>query len=172
MSPGVVAAITTAVAGTALALTAFALRRRLAGLLRRRFPGHGRAARRFAVETARKLGDSPEGDAARATLNAIAEYARIGAGRPPGALTPAEAAQAVAHVSGSDELGRRAAVLVGRCDYALFAARGAGGGRPGAAGRLKDDARELFEALGRSGGRWWRRVERLSGQRTSGSSRC
>ncbi|WP_165070185.1 BatD family protein [Paludisphaera rhizosphaerae] len=156
MSAGRIATISTAAAMAAMILTAIVLRRRVADVLRKSFPGHRRGARRFAVEAARKLGEASEENVARETLDAIAEYARIGVGRPPGALTPREAAEAVARVSRSDEMARRAAVMAARCDHALFAAPGtAGGEKPEEAGRLQDDARELFEALGRSGGRWW-----------------
>ena len=85
-------------------------------------------------------------------LDALVEYARLGAGRPPGALTPEEARATIATASGSDELGDRAAETAARCDEILFAARHAGGAS-GEGGRLAIDARELFEALGRPGGR-------------------
>jgi hypothetical protein len=129
-------------------------RRRALRWIRRRFPGRRRAARAFARGSARGLAgsDAPNEATARGILDALIEYARLGAGRPAGALTPDEARASVATVSGSDELGDRAARTAARCDEILFAARGSGGG-PEGGDRLKSDARELFEALGRSGGR-------------------
>lgn len=139
------------------------LRRQLVAWFRRAFPGRARATRLFARDAARRLTAhaGTDEDLAVAILAALAEYARLGAGRPPGALTPVEAGSAVATVSGSAELGDRAARAAARCDRILFAARETGG-EPGETGRLKLDARELFEALGRSGGRR-RRVSGRSG---------
>jgi len=137
----------------------FAFRRRLARLWRRAFPVDRRAAKRHARETARRFGEAedatPDEEAARRTMDALAEFARLSVGRPPGAMTPDEAASAVSRASGSEELGRRAAGIAARCDRILFAARGSGGGSE-AGDRLVEDARELFEALGRGGGRWGR----------------
>ena len=63
---------------------------------------------------------------------------------PPGALTPDEARDVVAGLTRSQALGDRAALLLGRCDLALFAA----GPDLCDAKELIDSARELFEALG------------------------
>jgi hypothetical protein len=49
-------------------------------------------------------------------------YARAGVGRPPGAITPDEARQAVYRSSDSHALGDQAAALMELCDKALFAA--------------------------------------------------
>ncbi len=78
------------------------------------------------------------------TTEALIEYARVGVGRPPGALTPDEARDIVTLLTRSEALGDRAAELVGRCDLALFAA----GMHLCDAKELIDSARELFEALG------------------------
>ncbi|WP_197491190.1 BatD family protein [Planctomyces sp. SH-PL62] len=139
---------------TLAAVGLFALRKRIAAAWRRRFPGGAREARRFAAEAGARLGDDAGSveDLARRMIEALVEYARKAVGRPPGALTPGEAEAAVARASGSNELGRRAASLAARCDQILFAARGSGGGSV-EGDRLKEDARELFEALGRSAGR-------------------
>jgi len=154
-SPARIVATTAAVAVALAAVGLLIARRRLGRWFRVRFPGRRRAARSFARESARRLGahEGPEDEAARAVLDALVEYARLGAGRPPGALTPEEARATIATASGSDELGDRAAETAARCDEILFAARHAGGAS-GEGGRLAIDARELFEALGRPGGRW------------------
>ncbi|WP_337173621.1 hypothetical protein [Paludisphaera sp.] len=146
----IMAAAALAIGGPLLA------RRRIARWLRRRFPGRRHAARRFARDAARRLDglDESHEATARAVLDSLVEYARLGAGRPPGALTPEEARESVATASGSDGLGDRAARMAARCDQVLFAARGTGGG-PSEGDRLKLDAQELLGALGRSGGRWW-----------------
>lgn len=130
-----------------------------AGLfLKRRWikpPTTGRsAARRFARAIADRLDAEVDDDddaarLARETLDALTEYARLGADRPPGALTPDEARAAVAQASGSNLLGERAAGLTARCDQILFAGEGeaSGGDRRGFPRR---DAQALFTALGRS----------------------
>jgi len=165
-SPGRVAAGAALIALLLAAAGAWAMRRRLAGRWRRRFPGlaRGRSARRFAREAAARLAEAgdDEEESARRAVEALVEYARRGVGRPPGALTPGEAGEAVAAASGSDELGRRASGLAARCDRALFAAREGGASGP-EGGRLGEVARELFEELGRPGG-----GRRVSGRRRSG----
>jgi hypothetical protein len=82
--------------------------------------------------------------AARQITEALIEYARIGVGRPPGALTPDEARDVLAGLTRSQALGDRAALLLDRCDLALFAA----GTDLCDAKVLIESARELFEALG------------------------
>jgi hypothetical protein len=129
------------------------------------------AARRFARQTWRKLGkplvdvsmhfmgENPRESGlehlgrtsphlfqppARRITEALIEYARVGVGRPPGALTPDEARDVVAGLTRSEALGDRAAELVDRCDLALFA----DGTDVRDARELIEPARELFEALG------------------------
>jgi hypothetical protein len=82
--------------------------------------------------------------AARRITEALIEYARVGLGRPPGALTPDEARDVIAGLTRSQTLGDRAALLLGRCDLALFAV----GTDLCDARELINSARELFEALG------------------------
>jgi hypothetical protein len=119
---------------------------------------HGTAAaRRYAARRARGLGSMPltaAGDPSRPgeTLaleinSGLIRYLEIGLGRPPGALTPEEARLGVASCSGSDELGHRAAQLAARCDGMLY--RDAPAPPEDDPGRLRDDARGLFAALGR-----------------------
>lgn len=128
--------------------------------LRRRWNRSGRVergrARRFARETLDRLGaqTGDESAAALETIDALIEYARLAAGRTPGALTPDEAREAVALASGSKALGDRAAHLTARCDRILFSGKG-GSGR-GEKASLRGDAQALFKALGRSNGwlRW------------------
>lgn len=129
-----------------------------------------RAARRFARGVAVELDERVETsqvEAARRANDALVEFARLSVGRPPGALTPDEARAAIARASGSDELGRNAARLAARCDRILFAENvGETPGEGGEAASLSRDARDLFTALGRSGG--WRRsltISMFSGSR-------
>lgn len=125
------------------------------------------AARRFARGVALKLGSTSQEsqpETARRVIEALIEYARLGVGRAPGALTPDEARAAIAGGSGSDELGRGAARLTARCDRILFAE---GDGRE--AGSLTQEARELFTALGRSGG-WRRSLASISEPRNAPTS--
>lgn len=130
-------------------------------------------ARRFARNVADRLETEATGGAAggktlerhdgarvaQRVMDALIEYARLGADRPPGALTPDEAREAVALASGSETLGERAAHLTARCDRILFAGEG-----EKERGRKKEeegddfprgDAQALFTALGRSNG-WLR----------------
>jgi hypothetical protein len=115
------------------------------------------AARRFARAAASDLVERPgasSSEAAGRVIDALIEYARLGADRPSGALTPEEARAAVAKASGSAELGLSAARLTARCDRILFAKGGGGGTVAGEeADSLSRDARELFAVLGRSCGR-------------------
>ncbi len=82
--------------------------------------------------------------AARKINEGLIAYAKAGVGRPPGAITPDEARQAVVHCSNSQELGDQAAELIEECDQALFAARPQGVD----AFALLETARGLFSALG------------------------
>jgi len=149
----------------ALIVAAFLVGRRL----RRRWVESPRtgpgAARRFARTAASELversGESPW-EAARRVIDALIEYARLGADRPSGALTPEEARAAVVRASGSAELGLGAARLTARCDRILFAEGGEGGEVvTEETASLSRDARDLFAVLGRSGG--WRSPSKVSG---------
>ncbi len=148
--------------GASLALARARRRRRAA-------PRHGpAAARAFAVRLARTLGrasgypgqdESSSPDlAARASASGsrcwvlahrisddLTRYLELGAGRPPGALTPIEARQGVAAVTGSEILGIAAERLAAHCDLALYRERN---GDPSASD-LRESARQLFQALGR-----------------------
>jgi hypothetical protein len=76
----------------------------------------------------------------------LSTYMKIGLGRPMGALTPDEAQEGVVRLTGSVELGDQAGRLTMRCDTILYGetTREAEDGR-----ELLDDARRLFDALGR-----------------------
>ncbi len=148
--------------GASVALARLRRRRRTA-------PRHGpAAARAFAVRLARTLGrasgypgqdDSRSpGLAARPGASGhrcwvlahrinedLTRYLELGAGRPPGALTPIEARQGVVAVTGSDGLGSQAERLATECDLALYGERN---GNP-TASDLLESARQLFQALGR-----------------------
>ena len=82
--------------------------------------------------------------AAREINELLSEYLAAGTGHSPGVLTPAEARDGVAELTSSNELGRTAGELGMRCDVILYreVARVADEG-------LLDDARRLFEVLGR-----------------------
>jgi hypothetical protein len=84
--------------------------------------------------------------AAQRITDALIEYARVGVGRPPGALTPDEAREVVSGLTRSSALGDRAAELLARCDLALFA------DRPQLCDtkELLEIARGLFDALGQA----------------------
>jgi hypothetical protein len=131
-------------------------------------PRHGpAAARAFAVRLARTLARAsgyPGQDesscrdlAARAGASGyrcwvaahrisedLTRYLELGAGRPPGALTPIEARQGVAAVTGSDDLGGQAERLAAHCDLALYGERNG----ESSASDLLESARQLFQALG------------------------
>ena len=156
-----------AVAAGLTAAGAWAIARRRA----RRTEGP-RAARNFARQFARKLarwiaatsrGNSRAAnpgpaeqrpfaadlrDELRAVTDGLVTYAAVGTGRPQGALTPPEAELAVRQLTGSDPLGRRAALLIALCDQALY------GGpelqRHLDAPGLVEQAQRLFSDLGRS----------------------
>ena len=77
----------------------------------------------------------------------LTTYLQLGIGRPPGALTPAEARQGVAQVTDSEELAERAGQLIARCDTILYGDTPAGPNED--ARTLLEEARGLFAALGR-----------------------
>ena len=87
-----------------------------------------------------------EGEVAGKIIHGLIAYARLGIGRPPGALTPSEARSVVHELTRSDDLGSQAAALVARCDGCLFAQRQTGHD----AEQLVATARQLFRALGRA----------------------
>jgi hypothetical protein len=76
---------------------------------------------------------------------ALIRYLQLGDGRPPGALTPDEAGEGVGRCTGSEELGSIAAGIAARCDGVLYRDAPA---PPEDFGRLRDDARDLFDRLG------------------------
>jgi hypothetical protein len=93
--------------------------------------------------------DSPEmvPSAARRVYERLASYLLVGTGQSVRVLTPDEARQGVAELTGSEELVEQAGELAARCDLILY---GSLTGDPDQA--LHDlliDARRLFEALGR-----------------------
>jgi hypothetical protein len=154
--------------GAAALLAAFAALARL----RRRLPGlrpHGpAAARRYAARLARILDRSrarlspagtrvgtrmpgagePSESGARSAgrvTDGLTRYLEIGAGRPRGALTPDEARDNVARLTGREDLGEYASQLAALCDAALY-------GNVSAAPKsseVLETAWRLFEALGR-----------------------
>jgi len=105
-----------------------------------------RMVRELSLTGAAGTGGECGGDVARRIVAGLVAYARLGAGRPPGALTPSEARSVVLELTRSDDLGSQAAALVGRCDGCLFSERQTG---PDAE-QLVANARELFRALGRA----------------------
>ena len=120
---------------------------------RRRCRGRGG---RFAARLARRL-DAAEGAAetARRVTEGLATYLNLTAGRPPGVLTPAEAAQAVEGLTGRPDLAEDARRLVVLCDRARYSEDGAD------AEELVAEAKRLFRestgGKGRAGRGGWRR---------------
>ncbi len=134
----------------------------LAGLVlsvkRRRARGH---AGRFAARLARRL-DASEGAAetSRRVTEGLATFLNLTAGRPPGVLTPAEAAVSVEGLTGRLDLAEDARRLVALCDRTRYSDDGAG------AHGLVDGAKRLFRGLQReerrAGGRGGSAEERGS----------
>jgi hypothetical protein len=110
--------------------------------------GNGRSGGSSALTTSNAdVGTVADDDAAHRVSDELMHYLEIGLGRPTGALTPDEAWLGVRDLTGSHDLARQAGRLTARCDRALY------GDQPGA-GRvhdLRENARMLFEALGRAG---------------------
>ena len=79
-------------------------------------------------------------DAGRVLSESLAAYLALTTGRPPGALTPSEAAEWVALATGSDDLAGRSMQLVKRCDRARF-------GGPTTDNDLGDAGRALLPLL-------------------------
>jgi len=110
-----------------------------------------RIARRMVRELSNTTGEAGasercEGEVARRIIAGLIAYARLGIGRPPGALTPSEARSVVHELTRSNDLGSQAAALVARCDGWLFSQRQTDHD----AEQLVANARELFRALGRA----------------------
>jgi hypothetical protein len=85
--------------------------------------------------------------AARRIYERLSSYLLVGTSQSPGVLTPEEARQRVTNLTSSDELGVQAGELTAWCDSILY---GDLCGEPVEELRgLLDDARRLFEALGR-----------------------
>jgi hypothetical protein len=125
--------------GSAAAIAWVRRRARLAG----RIGGPG-ASRRFAARMARGLAQIGSGDPQELALrvgSALIRYLQLGIGRPPGALTPDEAREGVARLTGSEDLGEQAARVAARCDGVLYRDAPAPPEDPEG---LRDDARDLF----------------------------
>jgi hypothetical protein len=91
------------------------------------------------------ISSSPCRDAAHRITQGMIRYLELGAGRPPGALTPDEAREFLTELTGHAELGDQAGQLAERCDLALY-----GDARVWRdTFELLESARRLFEALGR-----------------------
>ncbi len=84
---------------------------------------------------------------AREIAEVLAEYLERTIGRPRGVLTPDEARSTVAAATQDADLGARCARLVTDCDQAMYSERATGTG----SAELVDDARRLFEEIGRRG---------------------
>lgn len=100
--------------------------------------------RHLAERLARSFGprDDPQ-RRARRVRRALTDYLRAANGRPPGALTPAEAGAGVLRATGDAGLAARAEALVAACDRVNFALLDP-------EGDLAVEARQVFEALARS----------------------
>jgi hypothetical protein len=150
-----------------LLLAGFVALARVRRRLRERPVVGPQAARRYAARLARRLGspkprpkatqpsvertcagdfERDDHEVARRVSSELICYLEIGVGRPPGALTPDEAREGVARLTGSQQLGSAASELATRCDLVLY---GEANGAPGS-GDLVEKARGLFAALGRA----------------------
>lgn len=127
IGPGAVTAAAAALGGVALALGVAAVR------TRGRADRGARRACRVAVGRLERA--STDADRGRAITEGLAAYLERATGRPPGALTPADARAGVALATGSDDLAARAERLIARCDAARFGTTGSAGDDLGAAGR-------------------------------------
>ena len=92
-----------------------------------------------------ELGSSLADATAQRVSDELVHYLEIGLGRPAGALTPDEAWQGVAGLTGSHNLARQAGRLAARCDRVLYGDQAA----EEWVRQLRENARLLFEALGR-----------------------
>ena len=126
------------------------------GIHTRRLSGF-QLAKRFALVQARKLGSSLTFDGldrrqageklGLEIREALIRYLQLGIGRPPGALTPEEASLGVMESTGSRDLSQQAATIAARCDVILY--RDVLTFTEEHPGKLREDARGLFESLGR-----------------------
>jgi BatD DUF11 like domain len=87
----------------------------------------------------------PDHRAARRVSELLVRYLELGASRPPGALTPGEAAAGVTLVTRSSDLGTRAGRLMALSDRVLYAEAPVDSGIP----ELREQALALFDGLGR-----------------------
>ena len=143
------AIVQSAVGGVATLLLAGSAAAILWARRRARREGGPIAARRFAAGTARALSRDPADDPpamALRVIDAMIRYLHLADGRPTGAITPDEARAAVGRSTASDDLAAQAAAIVARCDHLLYREPPA---IPEDPRRLRDDARALFNHLGR-----------------------
>jgi hypothetical protein len=152
----VAAGVVTAVAG--LVAAAYFVRMRLRQSLKRRPRFGPNLARRYARQTARHVASMAVENSRGVTPTVVtsaalrideflAGYLRAGTGQALGVLTPDEAHDGVALLTSSQELAVRAANIRAHCDLILY---GDPTTEPAVElGKLVDDARRLFEALGR-----------------------
>jgi hypothetical protein len=95
-----------------------------------------------------ETGSPDVGSAARRIYELLTRYLLLGTGKSQGVLTPEEARHGVARLTNSDELAQAVGELTTRCDVILY------GEAPrdpdGELRQLLDDARTLFEGLGRA----------------------
>ncbi len=144
-----------ALPASALVLWLFSMAALLLVIRRRRKlarKGSLRAAQRLARKLTQALQRWPGPDGlesgqelARTISDGLITYAGLSIGRPPGALTPAEARDLVHELTRSAALADSAAEIVSRCDHKLFSDRQS----DERSHALAASARELFQALGR-----------------------
>jgi hypothetical protein len=154
------------VSATSLLFGAFAALRLVRRRLRSRILSGPVAARRYAARLGRGLASTepclesqagspqlsegngfvhPGHATSRRVSGELIRYLQIGIDRPPGALTPSEAHGGVAELTGSEDLAAQAGRLTTRCDLVLYGeVDGEWSDR-----ELREEARGLFEALGR-----------------------
>ncbi len=101
---------------------------------------------RFQVANSPNVSSEMLGDATQRLVHDLSVYVSLGTGQSLGVMTPDEAREGVARLTGSDKLVAHAGELAARCDSILYGPRVANAATE--LPELLDDARRLFEALG------------------------
>ncbi len=113
---------------------------------RRHRARRGAGCRRLAARIARGFGVGIAVDQVADEIHdGLVAYFALASGRPPGVLTPSEAARVIERISGDRSLAQRAEALVAACDEVRFGRESHANAGP----ILGDRARTFFQELGR-----------------------